>query len=215
MKDSGVEWIGKIPKNWELKRVKYAALLIYKGNGITKDDVVVDGDVPCVRYGEIYSKYSYVFNKCVTRTNFEKVSSPQFFSYGDILFAGTGELVEEIGKSIVYMGHDRCLAGGDIIILKHSQDPLYFGYALASIYAQSQKGAGKAKLKVVHISASDIGNIITLIPPYEEQVAIGRFIYFKCAEIDKIITSKNKQLAALEEYKKSLIYEYVTGKKSV
>ena len=215
MKDSGVEWIGKIPKNWELKRVKYAALLIYKGNGITKDDVVVDGDVPCVRYGEIYSKYSYVFNKCVTRTNFEKVSSPQFFSYGDILFAGTGELVEEIGKSIVYMGHDRCLAGGDIIILKHSQDPLYFGYALASIYAQSQKSAGKAKLKVVHISASDIGNIITLIPPYEEQVAIGRFIYFKCAEIDKIITSKNKQLAALEEYKKSLIYEYVTGKKSV
>ena len=138
------------------------------------------------------------------------MSSPQFFSYGDILFAGTGELVEEIGKSIVYMGHERCIAGGDIIILKHSQDPLYFGYALASIYAQIQKSAGKSKLKVVHISASDIGNIRILIPPYNEQVAIGKFIDSKCAEIDAVIADVQEQISTLEQYKRSIITESVT-----
>lgn len=210
MKDSGISFIGLIPEEWELKRAKYAASSISKGNGITKDDIVVDGDIPCVRYGEIYSKYNYAFNECVTRTKLEKVSSPQYFSHGDILFAGTGELVEEIWKSIVYMGHERCIAGGDIIILKHSQDPLYFGYALASIYAQIQKSAGKSKLKVVHISASDIGNIRILIPPYDEQVAIGKFINSKCIEINAVIADIQEQISTLEQYKRSVIAESVT-----
>ena len=135
MKDSGIEWIGasfqnensvserserQIPEDWELKKLKYIATSFLKGNGITKEQIVENGDTPCVRYGDIYSKYSYVFEECKVRTNKNIIDSPKFFSYGDILFTCTGELIEEIGKSIVYLGKDKCLAGGDIFIAKHS-----------------------------------------------------------------------------------------------
>ena len=55
------------------------------------------------------------------------------------------ELVEEIGKSIAYLGNEKCLAGGDIIVLKHSQDPMFMGFALDSKYVQGQKSFGKTK----------------------------------------------------------------------
>ena len=72
MKGSGIEWIGEIPKEWEITRTKYIASSMYKGNGITKEDVVENGDTPCVRYGEIYTKYNYSFDSCKTRTDREK-----------------------------------------------------------------------------------------------------------------------------------------------
>ena len=215
MKDSGVEWIGEIPKRWEIKRAKYIATFIFKGNGITKEDIVVDGDTPCVRYGEIYSKYNISFRQCETRTNKSNLSVLQYFNYGDILFAGTGELVEEIGKNIVYLGETECLAGGDIVVLRHKQNPVFLNYALYATHSQMQKSCGKAKLKVVHISASEIGNIYVALPPIEEQKQIADYLDKKCADIDSLISIKQQKIEELKEYKKSLIYEYVTGKKEV
>lgn len=98
MKDSGIEWIGEIPIEWEITRVKNVATKLQKGYGITKEDIVVNGDTPCVRYGEVYTKYNQSFTECETRTNKDIISTHKYFSYGDILFTCTGELVEEIGK---------------------------------------------------------------------------------------------------------------------
>lgn len=215
LKDSGIEWIGKIPEGWDVKRFKYIADALYKGNGITKEQVFLDGNTQCVRYGEIYSKYNISFSDCLSLTKCELISSPQYFEYGDILFAGTGELVEEIGKNIVYLGNEKCLAGGDIVVARHSQNPSFLNYALGSSYCQSQKSSGKAKLKVVHISATQIGNILVAVPPLPEQKAIADYLDEKCSAIDATIADKQKQLETLDEYKKSLIFEYVTGKKEV
>ena len=215
MKNSGIDYIGEIPKHWRIIKLKYIAKNICKGNGITKEDIVIDGNIPCVRYGEIYSKYNYKFYECLTRTNQEKVTSKQYFSHGDLLFAGTGELVEEIGKNIVYLGNEKCLAGGDIIVIKHSESPLFMSYALNSNYGQIQKSYGKAKLKVVHISGAEIGNIKVMLPPIREQEQIEKYILKKCNEIDLLIRNKEQIIGELENYKKSLIYEYVTGKKEV
>ncbi len=215
LKDSGIEWIGKIPQHWEVKRTKYTANSFEKGNGITKEDVVIDGDIQCIRYGEIYSKYDRQCTECVSATNLDKINTPKHISKGDILFAGTGELIEEIGKNIVYLGEKPCLAGGDIIILNHNQNPIFLNYALNSIYAQSQKSFGKVKLKVVHISASDIGDIRIAIPSIEEQQQIAEYLDKKCSEIDKAIADKEQVIEKFTEYKKSLIYEYVTGKKRI
>lgn len=212
MKDSGVEWIGEIPEGWEVKRLKHAVTKLSKGNGITKDDVVENGDVSCVRYGEIYTQYNYVFDKCKTRTNMGKVSSPQTFSYGDILCAGTGELIDEIGKPIVYIGKELCLAGGDIIVIKHQQDPLFMSFLLNSAYCQGQRSIGKYKLKVVHISAGDIGNIKIALPRLNDQIKIAQFLKEKNELIDGMIKAKINSIMKLEEYKKSLIYYAVTGK---
>lgn len=215
MKDSGVEWIGQVPEQWKVKRAKYIATSIFKGNGITKEDIAFDGNTPCVRYGEIYTKYNISFKECKTRTNRGKLSILQFFRYGDILFAGTGELVEEIGKNIVYLGEQECLAGGDIIVLRHKQDPAFLNYALYATCSQMQKSFGKAKLKVVHISASEIGNIFISLPTIKEQRKIADYLDDKCSNIDKLIEIKQAKIEKLQEYKKSLIYEYVTGKKEV
>lgn len=215
MKDSGVDWIGMIPQDWEVIKAKFIADSFEKGSGITKEDVVVDGDSPCVRYGEIYTKYNHGFSHCFTRTNLANVSSPTYFEYGDILFTCTGELVEEIGKNVVYIGEEKCLAGGDIIIMKHKQEPRFLNYAMNCICSQMQKSYGKAKLKVVHISAYSIGSVYIALPDINTQKKIADFIDKKIADIDSLIEIKQKKIDELNEYKKSLIYEYVTGKKEV
>lgn len=215
MTDSQIDGMGEIPINWEVIKTKYLANSISKGSGITKEDVVADGDTPCVRYGEIYSKYDNSFSACFSATMISNQVTPRFFDRGDILFAGTGEMVEEIGKNIVYIGEAPCLAGGDIIILKHSQNPRFLNYALNSHYSQTQKSKGKAKLKVVHISASEIGCVYVALPPIEEQQEIADYLDKKCSEIDSLISLKQSKIESLKEYKKSIIYEYVTGKKEI
>ena len=213
MKDSGVEWIGITPKHWEVKQLRYIANDFQKGSGITKEDIINDGDISCVRYADLYTDYSYNFKDCKIKTNLALHTSPKYFSYGDLLFTCTGELVEEIGKSATYLGHKKCLAGGDIIICKHSQNPTFMGYALGSLYCQMQKSYGKRKLKVVHISLSEIKNIFVTLPSLEEQNQIGEFLNQKCLHINELIELKNNKIDQLHNYKKSLIYEYVTGKK--
>ena len=214
-KDSGVEWIGRIPSGWEIKKLKYIADSFSKGSGITKEEIVINGDTPCVRYGELYTKYDYHFTECQTRTNLGIIETPKYFSHGDVLFTCTGELVEEIGKSIAYLGNEKCLAGGDIIVLKHSQDPMFMGFALDSKYVQGQKSFGKTKLKVVHISSGEIARLLIVLPPKEEQKEIADSLDKKCTAIDTAIEQKQKLIEKLTEYKKSLIYECVTGKRIV
>ena len=215
MKDSGIEEIGQVPTHWSIYRAKYIASSLEKGSGITKEDVLENGDIQCVRYGEIYSKYDGGFSTTCSRTKLSAISSPQHINYGDILLAGTGELVEEIGKNIVYLGAEPCLAGGDIIVMRHSQDPVFLNYAMNSISSQMQKSKGKAKLKVVHISATNIGNVLIALPPIEEQIKIGKYLDVKCNNIDRLVEIKKQKIEKLNQYKKSLIYEYVTGKKEV
>jgi len=94
------------------------------------------------------------------------------FSYGDILFAITGESVEEICKSCAYIGHEECFAGGDIVVMKHEQNPKYIAYALSTSDCQSQKSKGKVKSKVVHSSIPAIKELVIPLPSLDEQARI-------------------------------------------
>ena len=122
------------------------AVDIFRGNGIKREQVT-DNGTPCVRYGEIYTTYGIWFDKCVSHTDEKEIPNKKYFGYGDILFAITGESVEEIAKSTAYVGHEKCLAGGDIVVLKHTQNPKYLSYALSTSFAQAQKSKGKVKAK--------------------------------------------------------------------
>ena len=214
-KDSGIEWLGEIPEEWEVQRFKSIIDSFEKGNGITKEEVFSDGDTFCVRYGEIYSKYDNSFENCFSKTFKDKIPVKKYFSNGGLLFVGTGELVEEIGKCVTYLGNEQCLAGGDIIIAKHKQNAKFLSYAMNSHYVQAQKSCNKAKLKVVHISATEIGNVLLALPPISEQKSIAKFLDAKCAQIDSLISEKQSLIKDLAEYKKSLIFEAVTGKRRV
>ena len=216
MRDSGVEWIGEVPEGWEVRRLRYIAMSFRKGAGITKADVIADGDIACIRYGDIYSKYKndVAVVKCLSRTDKNLVVSPQQIFKGEILFSCTGELIEEIGKNIAYMGDEECLAGGDIIIVGHNQNPVFLSYALNS-YAQTQKSHDKAKLKVVHISTEGIKDLLICLPSLPEQRRIADYLDEKCAAIDGAVDELKRGIEDCKAWKKAIIFELVTGKRRV
>ena len=149
-------------------KLKDIATDFYRGSGIKRDEITAEG-VPCVRYGEIYTTYNISFEKCVSHTKLEYVQSPKYFEHGDILFAITGENIEDIAKSVAYTGNEKCLAGGDIVVMKHKQNPRYLAHVLATTEARIQKGKGKVKSKVVHSSIPSIQEIEIPLPPLDVQ----------------------------------------------
>ena len=159
----------------EWKALGEIATDIYRGSGIKRDQVTSEG-IPCVRYGEIYTSYNIHFNNCISHTIIDNVPSPKYFEHGDILFAITGESVEDIAKSIAYMGNEKCLAGGDIVVLKHNQNPKYLSFALSTNNAIMQKGKGKVKSKVVHSSVPSISEIKIPVPDLETQEKIANIL---------------------------------------
>ena len=148
---------------------------VYRGSGITREQVVQSG-TPCVRYGEIYTTYHVWFDRCVSYADPAVLQNPKYFEHGDILFAITGESVEDIAKSVAYVGHDKCLAGGDIVVMKHKQNPKYLAYALSTFAACQQKSKGKIKSKVVHSNVPSILNIEIPLPPLEVQKRIVKVL---------------------------------------
>ena len=183
------------PDGVEYKPIGEIATDIYRGSGITRDQVTEEG-TPCVRYGEIYTTYGVWFDECVSHTDVDKISSAKYFEHGDVLFAITGESVEDIAKSCAYVGHERCLAGGDIVVLKHNEDPKYLAYALTTTSARNQKSKGKVKSKVVHSSVPAIREIKVPVPPLDIQREIVRVLdnfTFLSAELSAELSARRKQ----------------------
>ena len=163
------------PEGVEYKKLGDIAVDVFRGSGIKREEVTETG-TPCVRYGEIYTTYGVWFDTCISHTDASKIASAKYFEYGDILFAITGESVKDIAKCCAYVGHERCLAGGDIVVLRHNQDPKYLSYALSTTDAQQQKSKGKVKSKVVHSSVPAIKELVVPVPPLEIQREIVRIL---------------------------------------
>lgn len=183
------------PNGVEYKTLGEISVDIYRGAGITRDQVTNEG-IPCVRYGEIYTTYGVWFDHCISHTDETKIASKKYFEHGDVLFAITGESVEDIAKSCVYIGNEKCLAGGDIVVLKHNEEPKYIGYALETSNARRQKSAGKVKSKVVHSSVPAIRSIVIPVPPLEVQREIVRVLdsfTLLTAELTAELTARKKQ----------------------
>ena len=200
------------PDGVEYKTIGELATDIFRGSGITRDQVTETG-FPCVRYGEIYTTYGVWFDQCVSHTDETKITNAKYFEHGDILFAITGESVEDIAKSTAYVGYERCLAGGDIVVLKHKQDPKYLAYALTTTNACTQKSKGKVKSKVVHSSVPAIQAIVVPVPPLEVQREIVRVLdnfTFLSAELSAELSARRKQY---EYYRNQLLTFDNTTKK--
>ncbi len=192
------------PDGVEYKKLGEIATDMFRGAGITRDQITEEG-TPCVRYGEIYTTYGIYFDTCVSHTDESVIQSKKYFEHGDILFVITGESVEEIAKSTAYVGHDKCLAGGDIVVLKHNQNPKYLSYALSTTSAQAQKSKGKVKSKVVHSSVPAIKEIVIPLPPLEVQAEIVRILgnfTELTVELTAELTARKKQY---EHYRDNLL----------
>ena len=191
-------------EGWKMKALDSLKTEMYRGSGITREQIRPEG-CPCVRYGEIYTTYNYHFDKCISHTDEQIISSKKYFEHGDILFAITGESVEDIGKSIAYLGHEKGLAGGDIIIMKHNQNPKYLAYALSTPDAVAQKGFGKTKLKVVHTNAPSLKALVVPIPSLEEQQQIAARLDELSANIKSLQSNYEQTLTLCNDLKQSLL----------
>mgnify|MGYP001042559020 CR=1 FL=1 len=213
MKDSGVEWIGEIPSSWILR--KGSTIGRYsKGNGIKKDQVR-DLGFPCVRYGDIYTKYNHKIHKVNTFIN-EGVTEVKVKS-GTLFMTGSGETLEEIGKCVVYVGNDDLYVGGDIIILKPSKEynPEFLTYLINSECIRIQRELNGRGGIIVHIYSKNFKNMWFPTPSITEQQHITKYLDEHTQLIDKTVSIEEKRIEFLKEYRQSLISEVVTGKRKV
>ena len=157
-----VQWkkLGEVGTEW------------YRGAGIKRDEVSDEG-TPCIRYGEIHTTYNIWFDECLSHTDESKQPAKKYADHGDILFAITSEDIPFVGNSVAYLGKERIMVGGDIVVMKHDQDPKYMSYILSTSNAVMQKGKGKVKSKVVHTNVPSLQEIVVPIPSLEEQRRIA------------------------------------------
>lgn len=153
-------------------KLKDVATQWYRGAGIKREEVGNEG-MPCIRYGEIHTSYNIWFKDCISHTDETKQATKKYAEYGDILFAITSEDIPLVGNSVAYLGKEKIMVGGDIVVMKHHQDPRYMAYALSTSDAIKQKGKGKVKSKVVHTNVPSLQEIVIPIPPMEEQQRIA------------------------------------------
>ncbi|MDE5770407.1 MAG: restriction endonuclease subunit S [Ruminococcus sp.] len=194
------------PNGVKYKKLGEIATEFYRGSGIKRDELIENG-TPCIRYGEIYTTYGIHFNKCISHTDENNIRSKKYIQYGDVLFAVTGESVEDIAKSTAYLGKEKCLVGGDILVMKHNQNPKYLSYALSTTNAGMQKSKGKIKSKVVHASLESIKQIKIPVPPLEVQDEIANIL----DEYSEKVTALQHELEKEIELRKKQ-YEYYRDK---
>lgn len=205
LKDSGIEWIGEIPKHWEVDKIKYhlkrnepknpggvQVLSVYREYGVIPKDSRDDNHNVT---SEDTSKYKYikpgnlVINKMkawqgsLAVSNYEGIVSPAYFVY-----KFTSSKLEKF----------------------------YFHYLIRSCYNDEfRRISGGIREGQWDLSSIDFENELILLPPIDEQKSIVNYINQKISDIEKLIADKKEQIKILTEYKQSLIFEYVTGKKEV
>ena len=192
---------------WETKRLGKLGTFS-KGRGIKRDDVSDDG-VPCIRYGELYTRYQDYILKVVSRIPPGVAETALPIKTGDLLFAGSGETTEEIGRCAAYLGEEQTYAGGDVIVLTPSgQNSIYLGHLMNSPTVSAQKarmGQGDA---VVHIYINNLAQVQIELPPIEEQRAIATVLSDMDTEISALEHRRDKTIAI----KQGMMQQMLTGK---
>lgn len=213
MRNSGIDWIGEIPEHWEVQPFKWILRkpLQY---GANESGVLYDDSLPR------YVRITDILNNSL-REDLQKQSLTDEQAEGyiledeDILFARSGGTV---GKAFIYKKeYGRCAFAGYLIRaqIKAHCCPNYVYY-----YTQSQSYDEWKRQIFIQATIQNIGadrySLMELpVPPLSEQRTIASYLDTKCSEIDALIALKQAKIDELKEYKKSVIYEYVTGKKEV
>ena len=220
MKDSGIGWIGEIPEHWEAHPFK-AFYKTTKGLNITKDNLVESG-IPVISYGQIHSKQNTgtsVSEELIRYVPADYIdSNPECLSKKyDIFFADTSEDREGAGN-IALIDVETPIFAGYHTIMAHPSDRVkskYIAYLIKTDAWRCQLRCKVQGVKLFSISQKFVNQASIIVPPMSEQIQISEYLDTKCTEIDNLISIKLSKIDSLKEYKKSIIYEYVTGKKEV
>ncbi|UQT31057.1 restriction endonuclease subunit S [Roseburia intestinalis] len=216
MKDSGISYIGNIPKHWKVTNLKYLGKC---QNGISKGGEYFGNGFPFVSYGDVYKNYSIPQNVDGLIMSTKTEQNIYSVKYGDVFFTRTSETIEEIGfASTCLKSIDNSVFAGFLIRFRPTSSDLIPEFSKFYFRSNIHRKFFVKEMNLVtraSLSQNLLGRLPVLLPPLCEQQIIAKNLEKKCAEIDGAIEEKKEQLETLEQYKKSLIYEYVTGKKEV
>ena len=217
MKDSGIEWIGEIPKDWKVVRLEFLswvrARLGWKG---LKADEYVDEGYPFLSAFNIQdSKIKWEPLNFITKERFDE--SPEIMlACGDVLLLKDGAGVGKCARiDSLPKGDSTVNSSLAVITCFDNLNYRYLYYSFNSSFFSNLINLKLNGMGVPHLTQEELRKFIVLLPCVEEQQQIADYLDTKCSEIDTLIADKKRQLDILAEYKKSLIYEYVTGKKEV
>lgn len=200
--------IGLIPEDWEVKSLSQIGVFS-KGKGVTRADAQ-SGDIPCIRYGEIYTSHNDYIREFYSHISHKIAANATKLKKGDILFAGSGETKEEIGKAVAFLGDEEAYAGGDIIILSPNDgvSSKFLGYVLNGAIAVSQKASMGQGDAVVHIHAKELGDVVIPLPNLTEQKRIAAAL----SGVDDMIGALDETIAKKRQIKEGLMQQLMTGK---
>lgn len=212
MKDSGIEWLGEIPEDWEVKKLSGVCCFVRGNSSFKKDELLSEGKYVALQYGKTY-KVDEVDEKYQFYVNDEFYKDSQIVKYGDVIIISTSETVEDLGHSVFYNRLDIGLLGGEQILLRPKQDIVngkYLCYSSKVFAKELRKYA--TGVKVYRFNIDDLKTIYTSVSPFQDQVEIVNYIETESQRINTTISKIEKELALTEEYKTTLIAEAVTGK---
>lgn len=217
MKDSGIEWIGNIPNHWNVCRIKSLA-----DNSIT--DSFIDGDWiespditdEGIRYLTTGNVGDGVFkcqgNGYVSKDTFNRLNCKYAYP-GDLVIS---RLNSPYGRSCILPDiEEEYVLAVDLVILRTQMEKRFICYSTQCVGYQHSVEDYARGTAMKRISRTNLGAVQILIPKLSEQKEIADYLDEKCGKIDRLIAIKQEKIEKLQEYKKSLIYEYVTGKKEV
>lgn len=217
MKDSGIEWIGKIPADWNV--IKATRIINTTQNGLTRRDLEKSDGKIVLKLKNITPDGQIDYSE-VNRINLtEREIDTYRLEDGDFLFVRVNGSKSLVGKCAIYQELSEPVAYNDHIIrvcLNELCNKHYFQWYLMSnvgkteIDLHTSTAAGQYT-----ISGDGLRDLFVVLPTHTEQTEIADYLDKKCAEVDVLIAKKTALIDELESYKKSVIYEYVTGKKEV
>lgn len=192
---------------WETKRLGDCGSFL-KGSGVSKAQTL-SGELACVRYGELYTRHNDYIKDYYSWISKDVAQTATRLVRGDILFAGSGETKEEIGKCAAFLDEREAYAGGDIVILRtRDADPLYLGSYLNTGPVARQKASRGQGDAVVHISAAALAAIEVTIPKLTEQTAIAEIL----SDMDAELAALEAKLTKARQVKQGMMQELLTGR---
>lgn len=213
MKDSGVEWIGKIPKDWITSKIKYECDINARigWKALTASEYVDEG--------YIFLATPNIKGRNIDFKNVNYITKERYYESPEIMLKENDVLLTKDGSTLGTVNVVRELereatVNGSIAVLrtKEKLEGIFLNYFIKSNYIQNRIKFFKDGMGVPHLFQSDIKQFDLTVPPYEEEILIGKYLDLKIDKIDSIIDKFKLQIEKLKEAKQALISEAVTGK---
>ena len=202
--------IGQFPSDWKETTIQDLGP-ISKGKGISRAECGT-GTLPCVRYGEIYTdhdNYIKCFRSFISK---EVADTSRKLQYGELLFTGSGETKEDIGKCVAFVRNEEAYAGGDIVIVSPNlkeNDPIFLGFLMNDRYVNNQKALRGQGDAVVHITGKTLGSVQLVLPPLDEQRRIANTLI----DMDNLISALTKLIEKKQNIKIATMQQLLSGEK--